>query len=202
MQTFQHDPGGKVRIRLDDRTVGSALFSPCGVFRTRLERVFGTPEGRMVLFVGMNPSTADAEVNDSTVNRESGYARRWGFDRLVKVNWASRRATFPKDLLGAGVQISCDQNLRVIAEECRQAELVVLAHGVPHKQLLPVFLEALETVAVATAQHPEKVVALALSAEGFPRHSLYLRRDAEPRPFDLAGFIARLRIARRPKVIA
>lgn len=184
----QHDPGGKVRIGLDLLTTGSAEFSPCGVFRTRLDRIWGKPDGRAVLFVGMNPSTADASVNDPTIHRECAFARLWGFDLLVKVNWLSRRATYPSDLLAKDIQITSRDNIEVIEQEARTASRVVLAHGVPHKSLEPYLLEAIAAIRRGVAGGPAKVFVLDQSKEGFPRHSLYIERTTRPRPFDVGAF--------------
>ncbi len=187
------DAGGKVKIALDLLTRGSARFSECGFHRTRLERIWGSERAPAVLFVGMNPSTADETANDPTVARECDFARRWGFERLVKVNWASRRATFPKDLLLPGLQVTCAENLQVIEEEARLADLVVLAHGVTHRKLEPIMAESLRAVLRGAADQPEKVVALGLTKEGFPRHSLYMPKDAIRFKFPLAEFVARLK---------
>jgi hypothetical protein len=53
----------------------------------------------MICFIGLNPSTADAEVNDPTIRRCIGFAHDWGFGGLLMLNLFAFRATDPKRVL-------------------------------------------------------------------------------------------------------
>jgi len=65
--------------------LGSAVFSRDGRYRYALRRVWddGKPA---VLFVGLNPSTADAHRDDATIRRCTRFARDWGFGQLLVGN--------------------------------------------------------------------------------------------------------------------
>lgn len=74
----------------------SAVISPCGQYRYRLERETDHPDrdGRAgVVFIGVNPSTADASVDDATVRKWRGFATRWGYTHFVVGNLFAYRST-------------------------------------------------------------------------------------------------------------
>jgi hypothetical protein len=50
----------------------------------------------------LNPSTADAEVNDPTIRKCLGFAKELGFKAIEVVNLYAFRATHPIDLEAAG----------------------------------------------------------------------------------------------------
>lgn len=67
--------------------------------RLFLSRSISThPPDDGVLFVMLNPSTADDTIDDPTIRKCKGFAKRFGFSRLGVVNLFSLRATKPADL--------------------------------------------------------------------------------------------------------
>ena len=76
-----------------------ASFSPCGQYRWELQRVVATPSHadhrRVLLFVGLNPSRADAGRDDPTLRRLQGFARAWGHHQLVVLNLFARISPAP-----------------------------------------------------------------------------------------------------------
>ena len=76
--------------------MGTALFSGCGQYRYRLTRTWGP--AAHVVFIGLNPSTADAALDDPTIRRCSAFARSWGFDGLIMLNAWAFRSTHPPAL--------------------------------------------------------------------------------------------------------
>ena len=73
-----------------------AWYSPCGVYRYRLERVWAP--GALLACIMLNPSTATEERNDPTIERCERRARALGFGGLSVVNLFAFRATYPADL--------------------------------------------------------------------------------------------------------
>jgi|GEM_PF-1053515 len=63
----------------------SAVISPCGLYRYRLEREV-QPEGVTFAYFGINPSTADAVENDATVKKWIGFTLRNGGRRFIVGN--------------------------------------------------------------------------------------------------------------------
>jgi hypothetical protein len=74
----------------------AAVLSDCGVYRYSLTRSWGT--GPQLTFVLLNPSTADADVDDQTVRRCVGYASRQGCTSVEIVNLYALRSTNPAAL--------------------------------------------------------------------------------------------------------
>jgi hypothetical protein len=91
---------------------GEAKFSDCGRWRWWLWREWDEKLPVIVL-IGMNPSTADADKNDPTVAKEVNYATSWGFGGMLKLNAFAFKATNPKDMWAAkarGVDIIGAEN--------------------------------------------------------------------------------------------
>lgn len=77
----------------------SAVLSPCGLYRYRLERTVGM-EGPVYAFFGVNPSTADATINDQTVKKWIGFTKLWGGSRFIVGNVFAYRSKDVKALAG------------------------------------------------------------------------------------------------------
>lgn len=76
---------------------GGAILSFNKQHRLILWRRWG--HGDLCVFMMLNPSTADASVDDATSRKCEGFAERWGYDGFVIVNVFTYRATDPTDLL-------------------------------------------------------------------------------------------------------
>jgi hypothetical protein len=151
-----------------------AFITPDGKYRYILTRDWsdGAPT-KTVVFVGLNPSTADAEVDDPTIRRCIGFAKAWGFNRLVMVNLFAYRATDPTDMKRAEDPVG-ELNTTIVCAASHAADLTVAVwgtHGI-FKHQGASYLEGLK--------EPHH---LGLSKNGFPKHPLYLRADTQPQPF-------------------
>ena len=154
-------------------STGQAEISACGTYRYALWRRWA-PAGPGVLFIGLNPSTADAATDDPTLRRCMGYARSWGFGWVSVGNLFGLRSTDPgalrlaRDPVGPG----CDVWLgRLLAE----ADLVVAAWGARGGLLG----RDREILGMIEAPH-----CLAVTKDGHPGHPLRLPRDARARPYN------------------
>lgn len=74
----------------------SAVISDCGHYRYRLEREWG--DAAPLVFIMLNPSIADADVDDPTIRRCISFARRDGCGGIVVINLFALRATNPDEL--------------------------------------------------------------------------------------------------------
>jgi hypothetical protein len=79
---------------------GRAVFSDDGAYRYRLSRQWGQPY-RPLVFVMLNPSTADERTDDATITRCRKIAGRESMTGIVVVNLYAMIATDPDRLLSA-----------------------------------------------------------------------------------------------------
>lgn len=134
-------------------------------------------------FIMLNPSTADEVVDDPTIRRCIGFAKRWGCGGLVVVNLYAWRATDPRDLWAAPDPVG-PANRAVLAgaiysATARRAPLVA-AWGVNGR---PARVEAV--VGAMTPEQRAHLSCLGMTAAGHPRHPLYVRGDALLQPWTL-----------------
>ena len=149
----------------------SAVLSDCERYRYRLERSWSA-DGGAVAFIGVNPSTADAEVDDQTVRKWRGFAARWGFGSFVVGNLFAFRST---DVRGLAQQPDAKgpENDRHLAALIAEADLVVPCWGSRAK--LPPRLHArIAEVQLLLRHGGRPVKVLGLSQSGDPLHVLTL----------------------------
>lgn len=187
---MKHDPGGSKRFKLLPGVDGKAEFSPCGQYRYWLSREWGFrrfSDGRepFALWIGMNPSTAEANVDDPTIRREMGFTRSFGFDAYVKANVMDYRATDPKRLLDPDAQPSSPGNAALIGEIARKADCVIAAWGCLPKPLRRYVYAVLDQLG------EKPIFCLGQTADGSPRHPLYVPGTAKLIKWPSTGFVNR-----------
>ena len=149
--------------RLDARMQRTAHFSPCSRYRYSLSRTWDKSLSR-VLFIGLNPSTADDQCDDPTVRRCIGFAQSWGYGGLMLVNLFAYRTTNPSGLTEVDDPIGPDNNHWIAVEQAR-VDRVVAAWGNNG-----VLLNRDEAVLESLTQ----ALCLGITKAGCPRHPLYL----------------------------
>ena len=132
--------------------------------------------GRMV-WIMLNPSTADDDVDDPTIRRCIGFARAWGYSELEVVNLFAARATNPKDLRTFDDPVG-DGNDDTILEVTARAVLIVCGWG----QWGWLYGRG-EHVVRLLHLHRRPLDCLGTTKHGQPRHPLYLPRSVLPVPF-------------------
>ena len=130
-----------------------------------------------MLFVMLNPSTADATIDDPTIRRCMRFARDHAFDAIEVVNLFATRATDPKDLKAAGYPVG-PENDGHIADALKTAAGVCLAWGDQARGLA----RPAEVVQLVQASG-HSPMCLALTSRGLPRHPLMLAAEARLQPF-------------------
>jgi len=150
----------------------SADFSPCRTYRYALWRTWDKTEP-YVLFLGLNPSTADETENDPTITRCIDFAKQLGFGGLCMANLFAFRATQPKDLKQAKDPVG-DANDKWLSKLHRDAGLVVAAWGNDGK-----FLGRADEV----TKQLSNLYCLKINKSGEPAHPLYLKKGLKPAPY-------------------
>lgn len=147
----------------------SAIISEDKQYRYELRRIW-QPQAGLVCWVMLNPSTADANIDDPTIRRCMAYGMRWGYYGIIVVNLFALRAADPKELYKSDVPIG-KENYHYIFKASWEAKITITAWG-----NRGTYLKQDERVlAQLTNSHY-----LALTKNGSPRHPLYLRKDLQP----------------------
>lgn len=155
-----------------------AVLSDCGRYRYTLSRWWA--DGPRLAWVMLNPSTADAEVDDPTIRRVRGFTQRLGFPGFTVVNLFALRATDPKALLTADDPIG-PLNTFHMAQVIWPAPLTIAGWGAVNPRLR---CRAADVVSDFNAGAGNGWHHLGdLTKDGHPRHPLYLPADAPLRPW-------------------
>lgn len=149
-----------------------AALSRCRRYRYALWRTWDERLPR-VMFIGLNPSTADETQDDPTLRRTMDFAKRWGFGGVSNGNLFAYRATEPAAMIRQRNPIgpANDEWLKRLASE---SGLVIAAwgnHGVHLNRSSQV------------CQWLENLYCLKINASGQPAHPLYQRKSQQPVPF-------------------
>lgn len=147
----------------------SAELSPCGKYRYTLWRSWAPISGlsRCVTWVMLNPSTADAQIDDPTIGRCIEFSQREQFDHLVVVNLYAYRSTDPRAMLRLdAAEARGPHNLDRLRDAIAQTEKTIVAWGNPGGGHLPPYLDGVGPL-----------WCLGTNKNGSPRHPLYLRGD-------------------------
>ena len=153
----------------------TAIISPCGTYRYVLGRRIG--DGPTALILGVNPSKADAEIDDHTIRKDMGFARRHGWGRIIKGNLFAYRATDiaalrPLDMLTA---VGPHNDTHLIAM-FKEADVVIAAWGPEAK--VPRALRSRWQRVVSIADHYKiDLMCFGTAQDGQPLHTLMLGYD-------------------------
>lgn len=163
----------------------SAVISPCGRYRYRLERLVCEPQPytRTFAFFGVNPSTADAENNDPTVCKWRGFTLRNGGHRFIVGNVFAYRATDVRQLRYQDDPFGPEWG-RELAGIIADADVLVPCWGSLSK-LPPDLRGAPAQVLAWLCASGKPVLTFGLTSSGDPKHPLMLGYNTALRPFML-----------------
>jgi hypothetical protein len=166
--------GGKfVKQTLDSM----AIFSDDLKYRYFLRRSW-EPDKREVLFIMLNPSTADAFKFDPTVKRCFDFAHAWGYGGMTVCNLYAFRSTNPKNLQKEKDPVGKD-NDEWLLWAGSYASLIVAAWGT-HGTYLN---QNEHVISIITKTLLKPLYYLEKTKDGHPAHPLYLKAKSQPTLF-------------------
>jgi len=153
-----------------------AMLSPDRVYRYSLWRVWDESKP-LVMFIGLNPSTADELEDDPTIRRCINFARTWDYGGIYMMNLFAFRTKDPKILLTnllpigyEGAIYGKNWNDWFLKEVNKSCMTIVAAWGTKgnylgrDKEVMKFF---------------RQMNCLGLTKGGYPKHPLFLRSDTK-----------------------
>lgn len=157
--------------------IKSAVISECGRYRYALHRKWDESLPTLAWCM-LNPSTADASIDDPTIRRCITFAKREGCGSIAVINLFAWRATDPDQLPIVAAAKAGPLNESVVEVNVRGRRVVVAwgAHDAAEPSAVHPMLALLQ-------QHADEVLCLGTTKSGAPRHPLYVRSDAPLTPY-------------------
>jgi hypothetical protein len=154
----------------------SAVISQCELFRYALTRETGLDGVSEVVFIMLNPSTADATKDDPTIRKCRHFAKELGAHVFHVVNLFGFRATNPKELPDARDPIGPENDAYIREYLQREnVEMVIAAWGTNHFGG-----RANGVIDLVTKDLKKPLYSLRVTKHGHPGHPLYLPNVTKP----------------------
>lgn len=154
---------------------GKASFSRCGNYRYSLKREWDI-ETKKLTFVGLNPSTADANTNDPTIRRCIGLTKQWGYGGFEIVNLFAYRTPTPQMLKKARDPVG-PRNSYYLRRALRDSSMVVLIWG-NHGSMFD------QDEAMLKRLEGQQCYCVGQTTCGAPRHPLYVKNGTKLQVFN------------------
>jgi len=149
-----------------------AVISECGRYRYLLRRTWDHGRPRL-LYVMLNPSTADAEIDDPTIRSCVRLAKGNGYGSFEVVNLFALRATKPAELSHASDPVG-PRNDYIIEAAILRCDVAVCAWG-GH----PMAEDRGRSVYTSLRRHRPAVFCFGLTKTGAPKHPLYIKSGSQ-----------------------
>lgn len=150
--------------------IRDAQLSDCGRYRYRLYRCWDSRSELMpVMWLMLNPSTADAAIDDPTIRRCMAFSKAWGYGSMLVGNLYAYRSTDPAALYAIDYETAVgpenSYHLDLMAQ--RSAKIVCAwgAHGEKRRHGPP--------------SCPGGWWHLGRTKSGQPKHPLYVKGSTE-----------------------
>lgn len=154
-----------------------ALISTCGLYRYELTRMW---DGRLPVmgYIMLNPSTADALIDDATIRVCIGRAIRMGYGSIVVLNLFAYRATVPYEMMLAADPVGPENDVHLRRLLMGKPSMVIAAWGVGGN-----YLGRARKVAETCSAYDVALHCLGTTKDGHPRHPLRIGYAIQPEPW-------------------
>ncbi len=180
---------GHLNTDINPKAVGGAIMSghsgPDAGYEYRYllwRRMVECDQKRRALFIMLNPSTADANVDDHTVRKGMGFCRRWNAGLMMFMNAFALRSTDPDALLAHALPVGLDNDahLRSVLGHSGKIWRVIVAWG-RHESVVRSKRDVAVFEMIKAAGH--QAWCLGTNKDGSPRHPLTLGYATELVPW-------------------
>lgn len=150
-----------------------AVIDKTGTYRYSLWREWDQDKQKLV-FIMLNPSKADEDIDDPTLRRCINFAKSWDCGSLMVVNLFAYRSASPLDLKKVDDPVG-KQNDRYLKKAIKSADRVVVAWGNNGK-----LMQRDRLVLQLLSKHNIQPHCLGITKAGYPRHPLYVTCKKQP----------------------
>lgn len=155
-----------------------AVISECGRYRYLLRRTWDHGKPR-ALFVMLNPSTADGEIDDATIRSCIRLSKGMGYGSFEVVNLYALRATDPTELQWDAEPIGPNNN-DSIAGAVSRCDIPICAWGAH-----PMAGNRAGEVRSIIRSYRPAVFCLGKTKSGAPKHPLYIKSGTQLETFGI-----------------
>jgi hypothetical protein len=162
----------------------SAIISTDERYRYRLSR-WWNDKLPWVTYLMLNPSTADALIDDATIRKCIGFAERWGYGGIDVINLFALRSRDPLGILTEPFPAG-PEYMSHLFDAIKKSKLLIAAWGCESTlKKSPVLLKrpAAVLTTIRTVRPDLPVQCLGMSKTGNPYHPLMLGYDTQRIPF-------------------
>lgn len=156
----------------------SAIISECQRYRYELGRKFTEEASNPAIFCMLNPSTADALIDDPTIRRCIQFAKDNGYDSLKVVNLYAFRSPSPKSLWLTSDPVG-ERNDLYLRELFSSHKKIICAWGANARR------ERIAEVVAMLRELSVEMYCLGVTKQGMPKHPLYIKADQPFIKFEL-----------------
>ena len=149
-----------------------AILSEDRKYRYILSRIWDETKPT-VLFIGLNPSTADENTDDPTIRRCINFAKSWGYGGIFMANLFAFRSTNPQGLYAEQDPVGSANDF-YIKEYSDKSKLTIACWG-NHGNFINRSEEVCKLV--------NSLYCLDINKSGKPKHPLYVKPNATRKPY-------------------